>query len=122
MFEKIKKAKQLGIIARHRIGDYMELVPILMKIQWHYFSAQIISYVALFLLALLSLIFLGVAIIVSCWETPYRVASAWVVVALYAFSAGGVFLVSQNRTRPISPFETLRTELEKDAQLVKDTI
>ena len=122
MFEKIKKAKQLGIIARHRMGDYMELVPILMKIQWHYFSAQIISYVVLFVLALLSLIFLGVAIIVSYWDTPYRVVSAWSVVALYAFSACGVFLVSQNRTRPISPFETLRTELEKDAQLVKDTI
>ncbi len=122
MFEKIKKAKQLGIIARHRIGDYMELVPILMKMQWHYFSAQIISYVVSFVLALLCLIFLGVAIIVSYWETPYRVASAWSVVALYAFSALGVFLVSQKRTRPISLFETLRSELEKDAKLVKDTI
>ncbi|CAH1905840.1 conserved hypothetical protein [Candidatus Nitrotoga sp. HW29] len=122
MFEKIKNAKQLGVIVRHRMGDYMELVPILMKIQWHYFSAQMMSYVVLFLLALLSLIFLGVAIIVSYWETPYRVASAWSVVALYALSACGVFLVNQSRVRPISPFETLRTELEKDAQLVKDTI
>ncbi|CAH1083235.1 phage holin family protein [Candidatus Nitrotoga sp. 1052] len=122
MFEKIKKAKQLGIIARDRMGDYMELVPILIKIQWHYFSAQIISYVVLFVLALLGLTFLGVAIIVSFWETPYRVASAWSVVVLYALAAFGVFLVSQGRARPISPFETLRTELEKDAKLVKDTI
>jgi uncharacterized membrane protein YqjE len=122
MFEKIKSVRQLGIIARDRIGDYMELVPILIKIQGRYFGAQIISYVVLFILALLSLTFLGVAIIVSYWETPYRVVSAWCVVALYALSAFGVFLVSQNRTRPISPFETLRTELEKDAKLVKDTV
>jgi uncharacterized membrane protein YqjE len=122
MFEKIRKAKQLGIIARHRMADYVELVPILMKIQWHYFSAQIISYVVLLVLALLGLTFLGVAIIVSCWETSYRVASAWGVVALYALSAGGIFMLSQKRIRPESPFGTLRTELKKDAQLVKDTL
>ena len=122
MFEKIKKAKQLGLIARDRMGDYMELVPILMKIQWHYLSAQIISHVILFFLALLSLTFLGVAIIISYWETPYRVASAWGVVALYTLSACGVFLTNQNRTRPDCPFETLRTELEKDAKLLKDAL
>lgn len=122
MFEKIKKIKQLGIIARDRMGDYLELLPILIKIQWRYYSVQIISYVVLFVLALLSLTFLGVAIIVSYWETPYRVASAWSVVAFYALTAIGVFLFSQNKIRPTSPFETISNEMDKDSKLVKDAI
>lgn len=122
MFKKIRKVKELGMFARDRVGDYVDLVSILIKIQWHYVSAQIISYVAIFFLALLSLVFLGVAVIVSFWETQYRVASAWSIVAFYALIAGGVFLVSKNRTRPVFPLDTLRTELEKDAKLVKEVV
>lgn len=122
MFKKIRKIKQLGIVARDRIGDYVQLMSILIKIQWNYVSAQIISYVAIFVLTLLSLVFIGVAVIVSFWETPYRVASAWGIVAFYALTALGIFLVSLNRVRPEFPLETIRTELEKDAKLVKEVV
>ena len=122
MFKKIRKIKQLGIVARDRIGDYVQLMSILIKIQWNYVSAQIISYVAIFVLALLSLVFIGVAVIVSFWETPYRVASAWGIVAFYALTALGIFLVSLNRVRPEFPLATIRTELEKDAKLVKEVV
>ena len=122
MFEKIRKIKLLGLIARDRMGDYKELVPILIKTQWHYFSAQIISYALLFVLALLGMIFLGVAIIVSCWDTPYRIASAWIVVFLYGLAACGVFLSCQGRTRPASPLETLCGEFDKDAQMIKEMV
>lgn len=122
MFEKIKKIKLLGSIARDRMDDYKELVPVLMKVQWHYFSAQMISYALLSILALLGLVFLGVAIIVSFWDTAYRVASAWAVVAVYVLAACGVFLSCQGRTRPASPLDTLRAELDKDAQMVKEMV
>lgn len=122
MFEKIKKIKLLGVIARDRVDDYRELVPVLLKIQWRYFSTQIISYAILFVLALLGMAFLGVAIIVSFWETPYRVVAAWVVVLLYALAASGVFFSCQGRTRPASPLETICAELDKDAQMVKDMV
>ena len=50
------------------------------------------------------------------------VASAWAVVALYVLAACGVFLSCQGRTRPASPLDTLRAELDKDAQMVKEMV
>ena len=70
MFETIEKAKQLGVIALERIGDYLELLRISAEIQGQNLKKRIISFVMVVLFAVLSLIFLGLAIIVTCWDTP----------------------------------------------------
>ncbi|MDQ3185523.1 MAG: phage holin family protein [Pseudomonadota bacterium] len=122
MFETIKKARQLGVIALERIDDYLELLRISTEIQGQNLKSRIISSVVVALFAVLSLIFLGLAIIITCWDTPYRVTAAWGMVAFYALIAFVAYMSSQNRAGPVSAFDTLRDELQQDIKLMKDVV
>lgn len=122
MFETIKKARQLGVIALERIDDYLELLRISAQIQGQNLRSRIISSVVVALFAALSLIFLGLAIIITCWETSYRVAAAWGVAVAYALIAVGAYVSGQNRVDPVSAFDTVRDELREDIKLMKDVV
>ena len=122
MFETIKKARQLGVIALERIDDYLELLRISAEIQGQNLKNRIISSVVVALFAVLSLIFLGLAIIITCWDTPYRVTAAWGMVAFYALIAFVAYMSSQNRAGPVSAFDSLRDELQQDIKLMKDVV
>jgi len=122
MFETIEKAKHLGVIALERIGDYLELLRISVEIQGQHLKKRIISFVVVALFAVLSLIFLGLAIIVTWWDTPYRVPAAWGVMAFYALIAFGAYMSSQNQAGPVSALDTLRDEVRQDIKLMKDVV
>ncbi|SEK41100.1 phage holin family protein [Nitrosovibrio tenuis] len=122
MFETIKKARQLGVIALERMSDYLELLKVSAEIQGQNFMRRIIGALVVALLAVLSLIFLGIAIIVTCWDTPYRVISAWGVAGTYALIAFGTYIASPGRTDSVSAFDTLRNELQQDVKLMKDVV
>lgn len=122
MFETIEKTKQLGVIALERIGDYLELLRISTEIQGQNLKKRIISFVVVVLFAVLSLIFLGLAIIVTCWDTPYRVTAAWGVAAFYALIAFAAYMSSQNQPGPVSALDTLRGEVQQDIKLMKDVV
>ena len=122
MFETIKKARRLAAIALERVDDYLELIRISVEIQGQSLKKRIISFVIVILFAALSLIFLGLAIIVTCWDTPYRAAAAWGVMACYALIAFVAYMGSQDKTRPASTFDTLRDEIRQDVKLMKDVI
>ena len=94
MFETIQKARQLGVIALERIDDYLELLRILAEIQGRNLERRIIGFAVIALFAFLSLIFLGLAIIVTCWDTSYRVTAAWGVVVIYALIAFAAYRAS----------------------------
>lgn len=123
MFETIKKARHLAAIALERIDDYLELIRISVEIQGQSLKKRIISFVIVVLFAVLSLIFLGLAIIVTCWDTPYRAVAAWGVTACYALIAIMAYMMgSQDKTSPASTFDTLRDELRQDVKLMKDVV
>lgn len=122
MFETIKKARRLAAIALERVDDYLELIRISVEIQGQSLKKRIISFVIVILFAALSLIFLGLAIIVTCWDTPYRAAAAWGVMACYALIAFVAYMGSQDKTRPASTFDTLRDEIRQDVKLMKDVV
>ncbi|ARO87250.1 phage holin family protein [Nitrosospira lacus] len=122
MFETIKKARHLAAIALERVDDYLELLRISLEIQGHSLKKRIISFVIVVLFAVLGLIFFGLAIIVTCWDTPYRTAAAWGVAACYALIAFVAYIGSQDKTRPASTFDALRDELRQDAKLMKDVV
>jgi len=67
-------------------------------------------------------IFLGFAIIVSFWDTEYRTLAAWLVVALYAAVAGISAAVSLKHKPSGSALTTLRNELRRDVDLVRESI
>lgn len=122
MFETIKKARYLAAVALERIDDYLELVRISVEIQGRSLKKRIISFVVIALFAVLSLIFLGLAIIITCWDTPYRVTAAWGVAACYALITFVAYMGSQDKANPASTFDTLRDELQQDVKLMKDVV
>ncbi len=122
MFETIEKARHLGVIALERIGDYLELLRISAEIQGRHLKKRILRFVMVALFAVLSLVFLGLAIIVTCWDTPYRVPAAWGVMAFYALIALGAYMSSQDQAGPASALDTLRDEVQQDIKLMKDVV
>lgn len=122
MFETLHKSKQISVIAMDRLGDYIDLLRIEMKLQGREIAAQLLGYAIGVLFALLAAIFAGLAIIVTYWDTPHRALSAWIVVALYVVIAGAGYFVIRKHMHAASPFTTLRNELKQDVDLVKESI
>jgi uncharacterized membrane protein YqjE len=122
MFESIKKAKQLGVLALGRVDDYLELVKLSAEIQVQNWKKQVVSYLMAALFSALSLIFLGLAIIITCWDTPYRLLSAWGVAGIYALIAFLVYVAAPKQTASASAFDVVRDELQQDIKLMKDVV
>jgi uncharacterized membrane protein YqjE len=122
MFETLHKSKQISVIALDRLGDYIELLRIELKLQGRELAMQLLGFAVAGLFGLLAAIFVGVALIVSFWDSDYRGLAAWFVVALYLAVAGiGMWLSSKHKPA-VSAFSTLRNELKRDADLVKESL
>ncbi|MDN5751838.1 MAG: phage holin family protein [Nitrosospira sp.] len=122
MFETIEKAKRLGGIALERVDEYLELLRILAEIQGRDLKQRVIGFAVVALFAFLSLIFLGLAVIVTCWDTSYRAIAAWGVAVIYALIAFAAYRAIRDKARPVSAFDTLRGELRQDIELMKDVV
>ncbi len=99
MFETIKKARQIGAIALERVGEYLELLRISAEIQGQNFEDAISVMLMAALFVMLSFIFLGMAVIITCWDTPYRIFSAWGVAGFYALIAFVVYIAAPKPSR-----------------------
>lgn len=122
MFETLQKSKQISVIALDRLGDYMELLRIELKLQGRELGLQMLGYAAAGLFGLFALLFLGIAIILSFWETDYLPIAAWAVVALYLAAAGAGVWLARKHAKGGSALNTLRTELKRDVDLVKENL
>ncbi|MDO8300726.1 phage holin family protein [Lacisediminimonas sp.] len=122
MFETIKKSKQISAIALDRIGDYMALLRIELKLQGRELVLQLIGFAAAGVFGLLAAVFLGIAIILSFWNTDYMPVAAWAVVAIYLAAAGAGVWLARKHAKGESAFSTLRTELKQDVDLVKENL
>lgn len=122
MFEKLKKSKQLSLMMFERASDYLALVGIEAKIQGKLLVKQIVGYAIAALFGLISLLFLGAAVIITFWETDYRILVAWLVFAVFLLVAGiGVF-IARKHVSPQAPFNAVRNELQRDIDLVKESL
>lgn len=121
MLSTLRKSRKLYAIALHRLHDYKELLRIEMQLQGRGVGVQVATYVLAGLLGLLALTFVGVAIIVSAWDTPYRSEAAWLVVALYAMLAGAcLYFVRHYHAE--SALTTLKSELQRDYKVLKESL
>jgi hypothetical protein len=102
------------------VGDYLELLRIEIRIRERDIAIKAIGFAIAGLLGLLVTIFFGVAIIVSFWETPYRVLVAWLIVFFYAAIAGISVAICLKHTQPQSITTSLRSELQRDIALLKE--
>lgn len=122
MFSTLHKSKQLYLITLDRIGDYMDLLRVEVKIREHQLVLRIAGYAMAAVFALLATVFLGVAIIVSFWASEYRTLAAWFVVLLYGAIAGVSLNLSLKRVRSQPITTTLRSELQRDIDLIKEAL
>jgi uncharacterized membrane protein YqjE len=122
VFEKLKKSKQLSLMMFERASDYLSLVGIEAKIQGKLLIKQVVGYAIAALFGLISLLFLGAAVIITFWETDYRILVAWLVFAVFLIVAGiGVF-IARKHVSPQAPFNAVRNELQRDIDLVKESL
>ena len=102
--------------------DYLDLLKVEMKIREVQLGLRMAGFAVAFLFGLLATIFLGLAIIISFWDTSLRVLAAWLVVLLYGgVAAASVFYCIQRlRSPPLSA--TLRHELQRDINVIKENL
>lgn len=122
MFSALQKSKQLYMITLDRMGDYMDLLRVEVKIRETQLAMRMAGFAVALLFSLLATIFLGVAIIVSFWGSEYRTLAAWFVVVLYGAIAGISFSYVMKHFRSPPLTSTLRNELQRDIELVKENI
>ena len=122
MFETIKKARQVGALALERVGEYLELFRISAEIQGKNLKKRVIGYAVAALFSVLSFVFLGLAVIITCWDTPYRVISAWGVAGFFILLAFTAYIGTPGRADSVSAFDTVRDELQQDIKLMKDIV
>ncbi len=121
MLNTLRKSRKLYAIALHRLHDYKELLRIEMQLQGRGVGVQAAAYALVAFFAMLAVIFIGVAIIVTAWDTSYRSEAAWLVVALYALLAGGC-LYFVRHFHAESAITTLKSELQRDYQALKESL
>lgn len=122
MFAALQKSRQLYLITLDRIGDYMDLLRVEMKLREQQLAVRIAGFTVAILFSLLATIFLGLAIIVTFWDSDYRALAAWGVVVLYAAIAGVCFNICLKHFRSPPLASTLRGELQRDMDVIKGSI
>ena len=122
MLEALQKSKQLSIMAMNRLRDYLALFRIEMKLQSREIGVQLIGYLSAAVFALFALLFIGIAIIVSFWDSSYRGIAAWVVVALYIGAAGASVALARRHAHRPAALTTLREEFRRDVDLVRESL
>ena len=122
MLEALKKSKQLSVMALDRLGDYLALLRVEMKLQGREIGVQLIGYLAAVLFMLFALLFIGIAIIVSFWDSDYRGLAAWAVVALYIAAAGIAVAMARRHATRTAALESLREEFRRDVALLRESL
>jgi uncharacterized membrane protein YqjE len=122
MFSALHKSKQLSIIMLDRMGDYLDLLRVELKIREHDIVLKLAGYAVAGLFGLLATVFLGLAIIVSFWDSSYRALAAWFVVLLYGGIAALSLRYSMKHFKSQSLATTLRSEMRRDIDTIKESI
>jgi uncharacterized membrane protein YqjE len=122
-FHTLQKSKTISMIALDRVSDYLDLLKVEMKIRENELLLRLAGYAVAALFGFLATVFFGLAIIVSFWDSDFRALAAWFVVILYAGIAGISVRLCMKHFRPqTSLTSTLRSELRRDIDVIKDSL
>lgn len=116
---KIASWRNVGRFCARRASDYAELLRIELAETKSRIMNEIVAMVVLAIGALFTLSFVCIAIIVTAAKTDYVVQVAWGVAGVWILVTLVAALVMRAQ-RPAEPFRTLRTEVERDLQAIKD--
>ena len=122
MLDAIFKARQLGSLALERAADYLDLVRIETELQFLNARARVFAFTLMVLGALFALVFICAAVVITFWDTPYRVAAAWGVAAVFVLVGCIGYFMARMNPHPGSAFKDLHDELQKDLNLIKEIL
>lgn len=122
MFSALRKSRQVTNMALDRVHDYLDLFRVEMKIRGAEMGIRIAGFAVAGLFGLLATIFLGLAIIITFWESDYRALAAWFVVLLYGGIAAAGAIYALKQSEPVSLTDTMRNELRHDLQTIKESL
>jgi len=122
VFDAIEKARQIGVIVLERAEDYLELLRLDVEIQRRHFVQRVLSFAITGVCFLIAFVFLGLAVIVSFWETDYRILVTWIVVAFYIVLAIIAYIRAKRHVRREAALSTISHELQEDIKLIKDLL
>lgn len=122
MLEALQKSKQLSFILMDRLGDYFSLLRIELKLQGRELGAQLLGYLLAALSSFFVLLFTGIAIILTFWDSEYRSYAAWAVVALYLLIAAAGMVIVRRHAGRSSGITTLSEEIRRDLALVREIL
>jgi uncharacterized membrane protein YqjE len=119
MFPSIRRAKLILQFFADRLGDYAELARLdLASFRQESINALVASAGALGA-CLLLMCFVCLAALISFWDTPYRILTAWLICSVWAVAA--VLCVSRARRalRFSSPFQNIGVEIGRDVFTIR---
>lgn len=122
MLNVLRKSKQLTVIGLERLSDYLALLRIELQMQGREMRMQLLGIFAALIGALYGLLFIGVALIVSFWDSEYRALAAWITAALYVGLAGAGVALARRHTGKTTVLTSLREEIKRDADLIRESL
>lgn len=119
MFSVIRKAKILIPFFSQRLADYAELA----RLDLITFRNEIIASIvgaALGAAALLLLLcFICVALIITEWDTPNRIRTAWLIAGTWGLITGVCAYLAHFLMKGTSPFENIGAEISLDLSVIR---
>ena len=120
MLSSIRKAQVLIPFFTRRLGDYAELARHDLIAFRNEMVAAIIGAAFGVAASLLLLGFICVALIITEWDTPYRVRTAWLIVLAWSLVAAVCGRLARFLMKGSSPFANIAEEVRLDLHAIKD--
>ena len=122
MLSSLHKSKQISFMVMDRLSDYLSLARIELQLQGRELIMQALSYSAAALFLFLMLLFFGVAMLTSFWDTPHRTLAAWSIVALYTLGAVTSISFARRHAEKLISLSSLSQEMKEDAIILRQAL
>jgi hypothetical protein len=120
MFSSIRKARILIPFFYERLGDYAELARADLA-QFRNETVRSIAGAVVGAAALLLLLsFIGIAVIVTAWDTPHRILTAWLVVLGWSLCTGACVYAARRLMSSSAPFAHVGSAISSDLAVINN--
>jgi amino acid transporter len=118
MFSSIRKAKILIPFFNQRLSDYAELARLDLVTFRNEMIASIVG-AAIGAAALLFMLgFICVALIITEWDTPNRVRTAWIIAIGWGLITSACVYIGRFLMKSSSPFQNIGSEISLDLSVI----
>jgi putative superfamily III holin-X len=119
MFQGIRKARIVIPFVSQRMADYAELAHLELITFRNEMIAAIVGAAVGVVSLLLLLCFICIALLITEWDTPYRILAAWLVAVAWGLVATGCVVLGRLLMKGHSPFKNIASEVALDLSVIK---